>query len=246
MMATYNRASYIGDAIRSVLAQTYQDWELIVIDDGSTDDTESIVRGFAETRIRYSRHAVNQGISATRRDAVAASKGTYLAVLDSDDIWTDPEKLATQVAFLENSPQHVIVGTFIRLIDATGAMTGKDTYHTDDVSIRAHILIRNQFAHSSVVMRAQAVLDCGGYGTMPLAEDLDLFLRLGTQGKLANIPLRMTSYRVHGAGASRNARAMAHAVHGMIREHTRDYPNALKALGKSYARILLATLKSRA
>lgn len=242
-MVTHNRGTYIAAAIESVLAQTYKDWELIIVDDGSTDDTESIVRAHDDARIRYVRHAMNQGVHAARAEALELARGTYIAVLDSDDLWQDPEKLATQVAFLEAHPDHAIVGTFIHAIDADGTLIRKGTYHTDDRSIRKNILLRNQFAHSSVLVRADMVRAAGGYQKVPLGEDLDLFLRLGLQGKFANLPVSMASYRVHNAGLSRDGALMARSVLGFIRTYRAHYPNALKAYAKSAIVMLLARVR---
>ncbi len=239
-MATYNRASYLRDAIESVLAQTYPHWELIIVDDGSTDSTKEIIASFNDPRIRVLAHQTNQGIHASRTDGLNASQGTYIAVLDSDDLWIDPEKLATQVTFLDANPGCVIVGTFIHAIGVDGTLLQKNTYCTEDRSIRAHILLRNQFAHSSVLMRADAVRTAGGYQKVPLGEDLDLFLRLGRVGTLSNISLFMTAYRIHDSGASRNGVLMARSVLGFIRTYRTHYPNAFLAYLKSTLVLLVA------
>ncbi|MDB5245585.1 MAG: hypothetical protein JWN90_690 [Parcubacteria group bacterium] len=242
-MTTYNRAGYIEEAIRSVVAQTYENWELVVVDDGSSDDTQARVASFNDSRIRYLRHETNKGIYQTRTDAVATSHGTYIAVLDSDDVWSSPTKLAAQVAFLEAHPDHAMIGTFITLIDGDGKEIGKDQYHTDDAGIRAHILIRNQFAHSSVLMRKELVEKVSGYRNIALAEDLDLFLRLGAHAKFANISEYMTKYRIHAGGITRRKVAMARCVHSIIKMYRTEYPNYLPALMKSYARLVLALVR---
>ncbi|MDP3402496.1 MAG: glycosyltransferase family 2 protein, partial [bacterium] len=90
MIATYNRASYMRIAVESVLAQTYQNWELVIIDDGSTDDTQRVAGSFMDARIRYVRLKQNSGIHAARTRALKECRGEYLAVLDSDDMWTSP------------------------------------------------------------------------------------------------------------------------------------------------------------
>ncbi len=242
-MATYNRAEYIEQAISSVLRQTYQNWELIVVDDGSSDDTRERVTVFADSRIRYMRHDSNKGIYQTRTDAVAAAHGMYIAVLDSDDVWAASNKLAKQIVFLESHPDHAIVGTYIKTIDAHGNEIGRDTYFQDDADIRAHILKRNQFAHSSVLMRKSIVEKVSGYRDIGLAEDLDLILHMGLYGKFATIPEYMTLYRVHAGGITKNALPMARAVQLIIKEYRSQYPNYVPALVKSYLRLLLARLR---
>ena len=96
IIPTYNRAHLIGRAIRSVLDQTYQDWELIVVDDASTDDIPGIVKGFTDGRVKYIRHDENKGAAAARNTGIQAARGAYIAFLDSDDEWL-PEKLERQV-----------------------------------------------------------------------------------------------------------------------------------------------------
>lgn len=242
VMVTYNRAAYIRHAIDSALGQTYSAWELIIIDDGSTDETSAIVATYKDPRIRYVLLTQNRGVHAARSRGIAESQGKYIAVLDSDDLWNDQDKLRAQVAFLETHPEHGLVGTFINTIDANGAHIAQNTYSTDDSSIRASILLRNQFAHSSVLMRASTVREVGGYRKVLLGEDLDLFLRLGNQAKFSNIPAYMTSYRIHNDGLSRNGKKMARAVLGFVWKYRAHYPNFLRAYAKSILVLMVGRL----
>lgn len=99
VMPSYNTAEYIGASIRSVLSQTYQNWELLIVDDCSTDNTDAVVAGFADSRIRYLRNEKNSGAAVSRNYALREAKGRWIAFLDSDDLWA-PEKLEKQVAFM--------------------------------------------------------------------------------------------------------------------------------------------------
>ncbi len=103
IIPTYNREETIGRTIRSVLTQTFQDFEIIVVDDGSTDGTRAIVEGFCDPRIRCLRHEQNLGAAAARNTGIRAARGTYLAFLDSDDEWL-PEKLSEQISILQSAP----------------------------------------------------------------------------------------------------------------------------------------------
>lgn len=241
-MVTYNRAQYLKKALETVLKQTYEKWELIIVDDGSIDETHGILALYADPRIVFIHHAKNKGICVSRIEALAATRGTYIAVLDSDDLWNDSTKIQKQVAFLEKHPEHVMVGTFINVIDEDGSLVGRNAYHTDDTAIRRHLLMRNQFAHSSVLMRTGAVQAAGGYREVPLGEDFDLFLRLGLQGKVANLPLYLASYRVHARGISRNGVLMAKSVLSFISAYRTHYPNAFVARTKTLLVMLLAHL----
>ncbi|MBF05358.1 hypothetical protein CL644_01480 [bacterium] len=237
LMLTYNRAPYIQDAVKSVLAQTYQNWELILIDDGSTDETESIVLSYTDKRIRYKKHAKNEGLFVRRKESLTYASGESVAILDSDDMWSSPLKLEQQVLFLEKNLDHVLVGTFITTIDAKGNAVGKDSYHIADQDIRNNLLIRNQFAHSSVLIRKTALDQTKGYQAT-LAEDLELFLQLGQFGKLANIPEFFTEHRVHGKGANDYGIEMAKALQRIIKIHN-NYPHPYIASIKNFFRILI-------
>lgn len=243
LMLTYNRAHFIGEAIQSVLTQTYQNFELIIIDDGSTDDTSEVVSSFKDSRIRYIPHTENKGLIARRQESLTYVTGTYVAILDSDDIWISQDKLASQVAYLEENPAYSIIGTFISLINVQGANIGKNSYSTADLAIRRHILSRNQFAHSSVLMRADALAKTAGYRDTGLAEDLDLFLQLGMVGKFANLPEYSTAYRIHTESFNSSRLEMARAVLGIVKNHKTNYPNYFFAFIKCHLRILFLTFK---
>lgn len=113
IMPTYNCGRFIAESIRSVLAQTYTNWELIIVDDCSTDNTKEIVRGFDDARIRFLQNEQNEGAAVTRNKALRAAKGQYIAFLDSDDLWA-PDKLARQIAFME---QHGYAFTYHEYIE---------------------------------------------------------------------------------------------------------------------------------
>ncbi|MEZ4195091.1 MAG: glycosyltransferase family 2 protein [Candidatus Paceibacterota bacterium] len=199
IILTYNRANYLGQAIGSVLTQTYANFELIILDDGSTDDTEKVVIEFNDSRIKYVKDSVNRGIVYRRNESLKLAKGKYLAILDSDDVWLSPNKLQKQVELMELNPKLTVVGTYIKIIDADGTEVSKNKYGANDKTIRKNILIRNQFANSSVLMQKTAVEKTQGYRPYAYAEELDLFLQLGTLGELQNIPEYLTGHRVHGS-----------------------------------------------
>ena len=109
VIITYNRARFLPEAIESVIAQSFTDWELIVVDDASTDNTKGVVEKYSsvDSRIKYYRNPENLNISKSRNRGIELSKGKYIAVLDSDDIWCDIEKLKLQYSFLESNLDHV-------------------------------------------------------------------------------------------------------------------------------------------
>ena len=133
------------------------------------------------------------------------------------------------------------MGTFIEKIDADGNRIGTDTYATTDTEIRDQILVRNQFAHSSVLMRKRALEKTAGYRSA-LAEDLDLFLQLGKFGEFANLKETLTSYRIHPHSANDRGAQMAKAIHSILIRYKNEYPHYHKALLKNYMRLFRAYL----
>lgn len=224
LMLTYNRAPFIRAAIDSALAQTFTHFTLVILDDGSTDETPSIVATYTDERIRYIRNDENKGLYARRKESLSYVTGDYAAILDSDDIWTDPEKLAKQVAYLEANPECVVVGTAIHFIDASDSTIGHRIYPTTDQAIRRSLLIRTQFANPSVLMRTSALVQTQGYQPYAPTEDLELFLQLGMIGTFANLPDDCVGYRVHPGGESFAKVKNIPIVLAVIRLHRHAYP----------------------
>lgn len=122
VMPSYNTAKYIFGTIGSVLAQTYQNWELIIVDDCSTDDTDCVIRRFRDIRIRYFKNEKNSGAAVSRNRALREAKGKWIAFLDSDDLWM-PDKLEKQIAFMEKNNYHFSYTNYLEM-DANGGENG--------------------------------------------------------------------------------------------------------------------------
>ncbi len=123
IMPSYNTGRFIAESIESVLAQTYPDWELIIVDDCSTDNTDEIVASFHDDRIRYLKNEKNSGAATSRNRALREAKGKWIAFLDSDDLWL-PEKLEKQIAFMEKNDYHFSYTDYIE-IDEDSKPNGK-------------------------------------------------------------------------------------------------------------------------
>jgi len=179
IIPTYNRAHLLNRAIRSVLSQTFQDWELIVVDDGSTDNTEEIVKGFSDSRLHYIRHKVNCGAPAARNTGIKMAQGDYIAFLDSDDEWL-PEKLEKQLKIFENSEDEVgVVYTGAVFIDEeTGKVRIKKPWAKGKIFLEE--LAFNPVGSTSRVMVKRECFDkCGGFDEeMESNEDWEIWIRL--------------------------------------------------------------------
>jgi glycosyltransferase involved in cell wall biosynthesis len=196
-MPAYNGERYLDAAVRSILTQSYTDFEYIIIDDGSTDGTNTILNAFKDTRIRLLRNERNLGIVASLNRGIAAATGMYICRMDADDI-AAPERLKRQVAFLNDHPDIALVGCSVGLVNETGALVGKESFPTTSEEIRRTIFIRNPFAHGSVVVRSAVLRAVGNYDARFLHnEDYDLWLRLASGHRLANIPDQLLFRRLH-------------------------------------------------
>ncbi len=245
IICSYNRAEYLSRAIASVLAQTYENFEIIVIDDASTDTTQEILKSYSgNSNIILLKNDQNLGISKSRNKGVSHASGTYIAMLDSDDFWIDSEKLERQVFLLNTDTKIGIVGSGIRCVRKDGAKIKDSLYHTNDIAIRNHILIRNQFAQSAVMFRKDVFLEAGPYDEkLALAEDLDLWLRIGKKYSFANLKEVMVGYTIHSSSESRSKKLqMALVIDMIIRKYRNNYPHYWKAKIVSLGRILKAWL----
>lgn len=225
ILPTYNGATRIAKAIESVIAQTYTDWELLIIDDGSTDDTQAVLP--ADSRIRYVRNETNLGIQKSLNRGLEEAKGTYIARIDDDDMWSDPDKLASQVAFLEAHPDHVLVGTGVIIVDEEGNELQRYVLPGHDQHIRNKILRKNCFVHSSVMFRNIGIRYSEDE-TVRHAEDYELWLRLGQNGKLANLVSYSVRFTVRkNSLTGRNRVVQARRILTLAWKYKSHYPHAL-------------------
>lgn len=243
IIPTYNRAEYLPQAIESVRAQSYQDWEMIIIDDCSTDNTQAVVASFlSDSRIRLVRNETNQGIAKNRNRGIELARGQYIAMLDSDDVWIDREKLAKQVDFLNKHSDCVLVGTFMKEIDTQGKEIADVTFAETDNSIRASLLYKNHIAQSSVVFRKEIAQAVGGYDeTLTTMEDHGLWLKMATHGTVAVLPSYSLGYRVHESSVTKK-RALRVALDDLsvMWRHRREFQGITIGIIKSVVRIIRA------
>jgi glycosyltransferase involved in cell wall biosynthesis len=204
IMPVRNGVEWLAEAVASVRAQEFGDFEFLIVDDGSDDGTAAMLAGFAaaDRRIRLLRQAP-QGIVAALNAAIASARAPYLARLDADDR-ARPDRLGKQVAFMEAHPEIGLVGTFAERIDAAGNVVGRLAPPTDPARLARVLARTNPFVHSSVMMRTALVRRIGGYrAAFRAAEDYDLWLRLAEAGDIANLAEYLTQYRWHEANLSR-------------------------------------------
>jgi glycosyltransferase involved in cell wall biosynthesis len=200
LLPVFNAEIYLQAAMESVLSQTFEDFELLALDDGSTDGSLRILKSYAakDDRIRIISRE-NKGLVETLNELISEAKGQYLARMDADDICM-PQRFEKQVAFMDAHPDHVVVGTRLLLIDEEGlplaTMINNFTHEEIDCALLKGVGLT--LCHPSTMIRKPEVLAVGGYSVeKQFAQDCDLWLRLAEKGKLANLPDVLIKYRQH-------------------------------------------------
>lgn len=205
VLPIYNGAAYLRQAIDSLLAQSFSDFELIAIDDGSTDDSADVVGSYSDPRIAFLRQD-NKGLAASLNRGIALARGRYVARQDQDDV-SFPERLAKQVEFLDAHPDIAVVGTWAEIVNASRRDTRFHRHPANPAVLRFLLLFDNPFVHSSVMMRKSVVDEVGGYttdGTRQPPEDYELWSRIARRHSLSNIPQVLQRYREVAGSMSRN------------------------------------------
>lgn len=200
VMPAYNARRYVAEAIDSVLAQNFADFEFLIIDDGSTDGTGDLLQDYSgrDRRIRVINQP-NSGVGAALNRGIEQSRGRYIARMDSDDACM-PDRFEKQVDYLNRNPDCVLVGCRVLMIDQDGCpLFEMESVQTTHEQIdRLLMEARWSIVHPSVMMQTNVVRKVGGYNNdLVPVEDHDLFLRLAEVGKLANLPEILLKYRKH-------------------------------------------------
>lgn len=237
LMPAYNAARFIGEAIEGILQQSFADFELLVLDDGSQDATASLVEGYArrDRRVHLLRRG-HQGQVASRNELLSLAGTDIIAWADADDI-SLPQRFALQLAAMRDRPHVVALGTMMRLIDETGNPAGTKWNPVGAELVEAELERRVTVAQTSSMMRRAAVISAGGYReAYTTAEDYDLLLRLARFGTLDNLDAFCVLYRENPYGVTSTSAAqqlfvadMARATHRLRTNGLADPTNDLKA-----------------
>ena len=199
-MAVHNGEQYLAEALDSVVAQTLSDFEVVVVDDASTDGTSAILDAYAgrDGRFVVLRNEENRKLAASLNRGLAACRAPLVARADADDV-NLPRRFERQVAFLDRHPEVGVVGTAFHMVDPDGHHRSTKSYVTDHATIRARQLFMSSLLHPSVMFRADVVRSVGGYDEAYwTAQDSDLWTRLRDRTQFANLPDALVRYRTHG------------------------------------------------
>lgn len=220
LLPVHNGQAFIAEAIQSVIRQTASSWELIVIDDASTDSSLRIARRFKHRQIRVHCNPKQAGISRSLNIGIRLARGALLARLDADDI-AEPNRIAVQLEFLRSNKDHGLVGSWMTVFGEESFMA---RYPGDDPAIRLEMLFQNPFGHPSVMFRKD--WDNGSPGwydeRLAAAQDYDLWERISRQWKCANIEQPLTRYRVHSQQVTKTNHLARRAVEQSVRSRQHE------------------------
>jgi glycosyltransferase involved in cell wall biosynthesis len=227
ILPVFNAAAYVQEAVTSILEQTFGAFELILIDDGSSDETLAILNGFARSnaRIRLIRQE-NAGVVAALNRGLSLARGRYVARMDADDR-AYPERFTAQFEFLEAHPEVAVLGSSVRFIDCAGTTFGEWRVPATHRDIKAGLLGGDcPLPHPSVMARREVLVAAGGYcDRFAHAEDFELWLRLSRAHGFANLPQPLLDYRIHPQGVSvTRLREQLLATERALRERRGDLP----------------------
>lgn len=202
VMLVYNGEKYIKEAIESILNQTFRDFELLIINDGSTDNSIGIINEFKDSRIRILHNEGNKGLVYSRNMSVSVAKGEFIAVMDCDDI-SQKKRLEKQLNFLEENPEFAVVGSLVQSINKEGKPIGEAwSLYASPEKIKAIMLFRNFIANPASMIRKEILRQNSYENLYPPAEDYALWVRIIENYKVWNIPEILLYYRVHDLNIS--------------------------------------------
>ncbi|MEP7311070.1 MAG: glycosyltransferase family 2 protein [Pseudomonadota bacterium] len=203
LMTVYNAAAYLARSVDSLLQQSFANWELVVIENGSTDGSANVLDGFSDPRLRVLQLTANIGRTPALRLAFENARGEYIAVLDADDTCA-PQRLLKQVAYLDAHPEVVLLGSWTHYVDAEDRVIGEWAPRGDSAAVRTLMASGNPIVHSSAMYRASAARAAGGYPPdAAFGQDLALWLNLLSFGEPAVLQEYLCRFRILGDSMTR-------------------------------------------
>jgi len=233
VIPTHNRAHLVGRGVRSVLAQTFGDLEVMIVDDASTDGTREVIARIADPRVKYFRHDVNRGVSASRNTAISQASGEFVAFLDDDDEWL-PDKLEIQLDRFEAANRNVgLICAGYHTVDSASNRITSEVIPTERGWVLERLLRQGTFNHTStIVVRAECFARVGLFDvSYNYSEDFDLWLRIAKDYAVDCVPIPLVKLYFQPDGLSRNYHAMIAAGQAHLAKYREFYernPAALK------------------
>lgn len=221
LLPVFNSEPFVAEAIKSVLNQSFKDFEFLIFDDCSTDKSFEIIEDFKrkDSRIKVFLNEKNLGVVESRNKLINLSKGKYIAWLDSDDIAFE-NRFEEEIKFLEEHPEIGMVGSYPIIIDENSKKTGKWWFETDHQKLKIELFFHSPFLSSSVMIRKSCLPQNFYDSRFPVAEDFDLYSKISERFDVANIPKFLVKYRINSKGLSKsNTGKMEQLSVQVIKEH---------------------------
>jgi len=238
VMPVYNSEKYLKESIESVLDQSFDDFEFIIVDDGSVDNSYNIINEYSkkDDRIVILKNERNLGISETRTRGTKHAKGKYIAIVDADDVCL-PSRFEKQYNYLESHNDCGVVGSFIEMFDSdTNKIIGTRKYYENDANLRKRIFLYCPVAQPACMIRRE-VFDKVGYydSTLVTSADLDMWFRIGTKYKFANIQEILLKYRVHkNSTTTSKIKTMEEITLGIRKKYSHGYGYSMTFYDRIY------------
>lgn len=203
VMSVYNGMPFLPDAVKSILMQTYKNFEFIIVDDASIDGTWNYLKSLQDKRLKLIKNRKNLGLAASLNIALRQAEGDYIARMDADDI-NLPQRFEKQIEFLSKNPSIDLCGTWVDLINEKGRKIGEKKYPTDPNLIKRSLTWYTAVVHPTYMARKSFYEKLRGYRlNFDLAEDYDLLSRAKNQFKIANLPQKLLLWRLQNRRRSR-------------------------------------------
>lgn len=222
IMPVYNAEKYLRTAIKSILNQTYKDFEFIIIDDGSTDKSAPIIHSYDDPRIIF-RQQKNKGQTASLNEAIRMARGRYIARQDADD-YSHRDRLKKQVEFLDQNNKVGLLGTNYRVVYENGDEWFTTNLFTNPADLKLAIVFSNQFGHGTVTIRKSVLAETGYYDeSFKIAQDYDLWSRIARVSQIANLKDPLYDWLFHKGSLSTGNVAMTQEEVFRVRDREFDY-----------------------
>lgn len=209
IMSVYNGMPYLSEAVESILAQTYKNFEFIIVDDASTDGTWQYLTDLRDSRVKLIKNKKNLGLAKSLNIALRQAQGDYIARMDADDI-SLPERLETQLKFMKDNPQIDICGTWANKINENGKIIGEKKYPINDIAIKRLLAWEPSIIHPTIMAKTSFFKELNYYDPkFDFAEEYELLMRAKKNYKMANISQKLLLWRLWD---KRRSRKMMHRV----------------------------------
>lgn len=246
LVPVYKGERFIAKTLQSALSQTHADLEIIVVNDGSPDNSEAVIKPFlSDSRVWYIKQ-VNAGVAAARNTAIKHAQGDYFALLDQDDLW-HPDKLARQIELFKSNPRLGLVHCHAVPIDTLGNALPADPWRPRPTQAKAfsEIFLGNPIQACAGMFSRKAVDAVGGFDTSPelrFADEYDLWLRIAGRFEVGYVPETLAYFRLHGENNSADLSPMVRATLGVLAKAGREQPGAVDGIPRPQIRARHARL----